>query len=288
MKYAAHKKIPLRSTPELSEKWVQERIIDDPRILGLGELDVKDVERIQPHAGRLDLLLADAESTTRYEVEIQLGATDESHIIRTLEYWDMERRRYPQYDHVAVIVAEEITSRFFNVIGLFNGYIPIVAIQMSAIAFDDEHVTLIFTKVLDHQVLGTEEEDEGEPTDRKYWESKSTPAMLALSDQILTKFVKEIDPSVEFKYNRAYIGLARNGLATNFVSIRPRKKHVIMEVKLPRSEEISALIENAGMDSLTYSNRWGRYRMSVSAKDVEEQSELLLGLVKRAHDTYYS
>jgi hypothetical protein len=63
MKYAAHKKILLRSTPELSEKWVQERIIDDPRLLGLGELHVKDVERIQPHAGRLDLLLTDAERT---------------------------------------------------------------------------------------------------------------------------------------------------------------------------------------------------------------------------------
>ena len=30
---------------------------------------------------------------------------DESHIIRTIEYWDIERRRYPQYEHVAVIVA---------------------------------------------------------------------------------------------------------------------------------------------------------------------------------------
>ena len=25
-----------------------------------------------------------------YEKEIQLGATDESHIIRTVEYWDIE------------------------------------------------------------------------------------------------------------------------------------------------------------------------------------------------------
>ncbi len=56
---------------------------------------------------------------------MQLGATDESHIIRTSEYWDIERRKYPQYDHTAVIVAEDITSRFLNVVGLFNGFIPI-------------------------------------------------------------------------------------------------------------------------------------------------------------------
>ena len=58
--------------------------------------------------------------STRYEVELQC-ATDETHIIRTIEYWDIERRRFPEYDHVAVIVVEEITARFFNVIGLFNG-----------------------------------------------------------------------------------------------------------------------------------------------------------------------
>jgi hypothetical protein len=40
-------------------------------------------ERIQPAGGRLDLLFQDAEKR-RYEVELQLGAVDESHIIRTI------------------------------------------------------------------------------------------------------------------------------------------------------------------------------------------------------------
>ncbi|WP_204342171.1 hypothetical protein [Micromonospora terminaliae] len=78
----------------------------------------------------MDLLLHDPETLTRYEVEIQLGATDEAHIIRTIEYWDIERKRYPQYEHVAVIVAEDVTSRFLNVISLFNAAIPLIAIQM--------------------------------------------------------------------------------------------------------------------------------------------------------------
>lgn len=46
-----------------------------------------------PRAGRLDLLLQETDSTRRYEVEIQLGRTDEAHIIRTIEYWDIERKR---------------------------------------------------------------------------------------------------------------------------------------------------------------------------------------------------
>jgi hypothetical protein len=45
-----------------------------------------------------------------------LGSLDESHIIRTIEYWDIERQRRPTFEHRAVIVAERITSRFFNVL----------------------------------------------------------------------------------------------------------------------------------------------------------------------------
>src|SRR5437868_10261468 len=131
--YVKPEKILLKTHPELSEKWVQERIAEDPTLLGLGELVLKDKERIQPRAGRLDLLFQDIDAARRYEVEIQLGSTDEAHIIRTIEYWDVERKRYPQYDHTAVIIAEDITSRFLNVISLFNGTIPLVAIQMNAV-----------------------------------------------------------------------------------------------------------------------------------------------------------
>src|SRR5712691_4629811 len=112
MKYVKPVRIILKGHAELNERWVQERIAEDPSILGLGDLVLKDKERIHPQAGRLDLLLQDPDGGRRYEVELQLGRSDESHIIRTIEYWDIERKRYPQYDHVAVIVAEEIAARF--------------------------------------------------------------------------------------------------------------------------------------------------------------------------------
>jgi hypothetical protein len=133
MEYVRSKRVSLKAHPQFNEKWLQQQITTDSTLLGLGDLDVKDVERRQPRAGRLDVLLFDADTNTRYEVEIQLGPTDESHIIRTLEYWDNERRRFPQYEHIAVIVAEEITGRFLNVINLFNQAIPLIAVQMSAL-----------------------------------------------------------------------------------------------------------------------------------------------------------
>ena len=152
-------RIPISKLDGINEKSIQQIIADDPSIIGLGELVLKDKERIQPRAGRLDLLMQDPDTNRRYEVEIQLGKTDESHIIRTIEYWDIEKKRYPQYDHCAVLIAEDITSRFLNVIGLFNGFIPVIAIQMNAYRIGNE-VGLVFTKVLDEMPLGLVEEDE--------------------------------------------------------------------------------------------------------------------------------
>jgi hypothetical protein len=104
----------------LDEKWLQDRIVEDTTILGLGELEIAAREHRQPIGGRIDFLMRDSEAETYYEVEIMLGSIDESQIIRTIEYWDIERQRRPQFDHQAVIVAEKITSRFFNVIRLLN------------------------------------------------------------------------------------------------------------------------------------------------------------------------
>jgi hypothetical protein len=128
--YTKPERVILKAHPEYSEAWVQKEIEADPTILGLGDLVFLQKERVQPSGGRLDLLLQDTETKQRYEVELQLGSTDETHIIRTLEYRDIERKRFPQCDHCAVIVPEDVTSRFQNVISLFNGSIPLIAIQM--------------------------------------------------------------------------------------------------------------------------------------------------------------
>jgi RecB family endonuclease NucS len=104
---------PLRSLG-LNEKWLQDRIEEDPSLLGLGDLQLIRREHQQTSGGRLDFLLYDPEQETRYEVEVMLDSLDESHIIRTIKYWDIERQLYPTYEHRAVIVAEEITFRFFG------------------------------------------------------------------------------------------------------------------------------------------------------------------------------
>jgi hypothetical protein len=230
--------ISLRSIPNFNETILRDIIVNDPAILGLGELEVKDKERMQPGAGRLDILLRDPESEERYEVELQLGKTDESHIIRCLEYWDIERRRYPQYDHIAVLIAEDITARFLNVISLFNGFVPLIAIKMTAFQINGQTKPLLsFIKVLDKVELGIEDTENTiePPADRPYWVKKSTEEMLSMVDDCKS-ILKTISPTLDLKYNRYYIGITESGSTNNFIMFRPKKAFVRVEAYFGRNQ----------------------------------------------------
>ena len=277
--------ISLKDHPQLDEKWVQSIIAEDPSILGLGELLLKDIERVQPNKGRLDLLLYDPENNKRYEVEIQLGKTDESHIIRTIEYWDYQRKKFPQYEHCAVLIAEDITSRFLNVISLFNGTIPFIAIQMKAIKFEDK-ITLVFTKILDEFSFGLEEEDEDYiSVDRNYWEQKGSKESLEIVDNLL-ELIRNFAPGFSLKYNKHYIGLTKDGISKNFVSFVPRKKAVILEIKHPKTSEVDNKLENSDLDLLSYDNYFKVYRVRIKKQDIESSCDLLVKLMQKAYENY--
>ena len=283
--YLRPQPINLKNHPEFTEKWLQKLIADDPSIVGLGDLVLRDVERKQPRAGRLDLLLQDPDSKRRYEVELQLGATDESHIIRTIEYYDIEKKRYPQYEHCAVLIAEDITSRFLNVISLFNGTLPLIAIQMQAITVA-EYMTIVFSKVIDEFSRGLVDDDEdaeATPTDRAYWEQHASRATVSLADQMLGR-LRDFDPTLNLKYNKFYIGLEKNGLAYNFAQFRPKKTQLDLELHLPQSDGLDKKIEEAGLDTLEYDNRYQRYRLRLKKEDVDGKAAVLKELTKLAYE----
>lgn len=283
MKLIKPEKLDLRKHPNLNESWLQDIIAKDPTIIGLGDLDLKDKERKQPNAGRLDLLLQDADVGKRYEVEIQLGKTDESHIIRTIEYWDIERKRYPQYEHCAVIIAEEITSRFLNVISLFNGHIPLIAIQLSAYSINDE-IFLTFTKILDEVAFGLVDEDEeiNEVADRNYWETvKGTAKTVKAVDKFI-ELISDLMPGYQAKYNKHYIGLAKDNIADNFILFRAKKGFMRCEIRMEQSESIENEIEQVGLNLLDYDKRSKRYRIKLTKNEIDKNKTFLIQLIKKA------
>jgi hypothetical protein len=281
--YIKSKRLWLSEHPGFNEKWVQEQIESDPSMLGLGDVELRSSERRQHRAGRLDMLLQDSTSSRRYVVELQLGPTDESHIIRTLEYWDIEQKKYSSYEHVAVLVAEDVTTRFLNVIRLFNSTVPIMAIQMAAFEVGDA-MTLTFTPVLDVVQRDPDEEEVApETVDRSYWENRASQRTVAEADKVLA-LVKSFDMKLELRYNKHYVGFARDGLAYNFAVLRPRKSATNLDIRLPHSQERVEQLEHAGLEVLDYDSRWGAYRVRLAAGDVDKHAEILATFLKEAFE----
>ncbi len=139
----------------LDEYWLQDQIYNNPSCLGLGDIEPVQREWRQLEAGRLEILLKNPEDDAMYEVGVVLGETDATHIIRTIEYWDNEKHRWPQRQHYAVLVAESINRRCFNVIHLLSNAIPIIAVQTSLVESRGVK-SLFFTTFLD-----THEESNG-------------------------------------------------------------------------------------------------------------------------------
>jgi len=270
----------------ITEKNIEDEIVKDPSILGLGDLGLIERQRTQPTGGRLDLLLQDPDSKRRYEIEIQLGNTDESHIIRTIEYWDKERKRYQQYDHCAVIIAENITARFFNVINLFNGFVPLIAIKMCARKVGNE-IGFFFVKVLEENIPGTDEEEKNiEITDRNYWITRrGSRETVEIVDQLL-EIINEFSPGHKLNYTKFYIGLTQDDQINNYISFIPRRNRVSeVDIKLPFSDEIQKNIEEKNLFNLDYDSVYAKaYRLKLAKSDILKNKEFIKELFTKAYE----
>jgi predicted transport protein len=105
---------------------------------------------------------------------------------------------------------------------------------------------------------------------------------METADQLLG-IVREIDPSLALKYNKFYIGLAKDGRPDNFVSFRPQKSGLILRVKLKQSDDVQSKIDTAGLDTLSY-DRWGNYRLRLTRDDPMKHAGALKELIRIAHD----
>jgi hypothetical protein len=269
----------------VTEGWLEEVIEKDPGILGLGEVIVRDKQRRQEKAGRLDLLLEDDSEEQRYEVELMLGATDESHLIRTIEYWDIERRKWPGYDHCAVLVAEDITHRFLNVISLFSGSVPIVAIQVNAFKVDDKLV-LNFVRVLDSRKLRTDDltEVRARDADRQYWISKASADTLEVADKCLAIINKIAKSQRTLNYKKRFIGLHDGIRSGNFVTFKPRRS--LLRIKFESLSNVEQWKKRLDDSGLEVNDRNEQIRIMLPPKDFEERRGLLTEMLEAAVREY--
>jgi hypothetical protein len=236
------------------EYWLRDKIFEDPSILGLGDLQAVMREKTQSQGGRLDLLLKNPEDDSMFEVELQLGATDESHIIRTIEYWDSEKRRWPNRSHTAVLVAEEITNRFFNVVHLLSLAVPIIGIQANILQIGSA-VGLHFNKVIDSYEEPEETETPQAQYDERHW-IENYPGALECAKwykALLEKFYGEVPT----KYFETYLSLSVGGIARVWFNKR-KNNRAFFEVKCSE-ENFKEAVEHLNGDGVLFSTRAGKF-----------------------------
>jgi RecB family endonuclease NucS len=272
LQFMKHEVVSLKNHPSFSESWLQDIIANDPSVLGLGDLDMIERERVLEHAGRLDLLLNDGDGT-RYEVELMLGPTDPSHIIRCIEYWDSERRRYPGYEHIAVLIAEDITTRFLNVMSLMAGNIPLIAIQLSALKVEN-YLVLNFIKVLNQTALRRDDvvESGGQEVNLAYWEDRASTMSLAIMDECFD-VLREVHPTLKPKYNKFYVGVSENGQANNFVTLKPKKKFLRIEAKTSNQDDWKDRLDENGF--VVLASGQGKWLNFTTAETLNSHRDLL-------------
>jgi hypothetical protein len=265
----------------LSELDLENEIANDTSILGLGKVIVLDRQRNQAGAGRLDLLLQDLDGESRFEVELKLGSLDESHLVRAIEYWDIERRRYPAYEHCAVIVAEDVTSRFLNVIQLFSGSIPIVALQVNCIKAADLRA-LSFIKLIDSRTLRRDDQADKQPVTRESWVSYAGRDIVKIADECLGIINSVARRERSLTYRQQFIGLADAGTPNNFVSFNPMKSRMRVWARLPAVESWGQRLLASNVGSKPEGDQ---LRIDVNPQTFAENKELIAEILKEAVKT---
>lgn len=250
------------------EYWLRDKIFEDPAILGLGDLQALMKEKTQSRGGRLDLLLKNPEDDSMFEVELQLGSTDESHIIRTIEYWDNEKRRWPNRSHTAVLVAEEITNRFFNVVHLLSMAVPIIGIQANIVQVG-EVMGLNFTKVIDSYEEPEEEEPPQQAYDEKHWVTKY-PGALECARKYKA-LLERLYGTIPTKYFESYISLSVGGTARVWVN-RRKGDRAFIEVK-HGEESFQEAVDYLNQAGVSFNVRAGKYiTFNVNGQQLKEKA----------------
>jgi len=103
---------------------VVQMIVAEPLVMGLGNLEVR--------SSGSGLLLEDPAEAILYAVRLCGGPVTDASIIRLVEYWAAVRREYPGRRCIAVFAAEQMSTRYRDVLAAITGAVPLLVLEMSS------------------------------------------------------------------------------------------------------------------------------------------------------------
>lgn len=265
------KKIFIRNAGK-NEYWLQDIIYEDPKILGLGDLVAVNKEKKQSSGGRLDILLKEPTENLMYEVEVMLGETDPSHIIRSIEYWDNEKRKYPQRQHFCVLIAESFDRRYFNVIQLMSLNIPMIAIQADLLEVNGERI-LNFSKIIDIYIEPEENDEDLKQVNESTW-NKDAPWTNSTAKELFNS-LKEKQNGINLRYTQSYISINIDGRNAYWLCKRMKPTSALF-FSVKDDEKVEAIKQKLEAKDIGYTyNRYKEFMLNVDLKSLKNNLDLL-------------
>lgn len=259
----------------LDEFWLQDYICQNPACLGLGDIELVSKEKKQSSGGRLDILMKGSDEEL-YEIEVMLGETDETHIIRTIEYWDIEKKKRPKRQHTAVLVAEKINTRFYNVINLLSHSVPIIGIQANLYRSGDD-ISMVFTKIID-SFEEPEIEEEGEVLHGfEFLKGKSPETAQVI--EILTPIIvsSSSDNRINHRKNGATVFI---GGSKKMTIARRGNKQASVQYKVS-DEERNSIEELLDANSIAYDFKNGFIRIWLTPTSLSEHIDVHREIIEK-------
>jgi len=265
------KKIFIRNAGK-DEYWLQDIIYENPKIIGLGDLVAVNKEKKQSSGGRLDILLKEPTENLMYEVEVMLGETDPSHIIRSIEYWDNEKRKYPQRQHFCVLIAESFDRRYFNVIQLMSLNIPMIAIQVDLLEVNGEKI-LNFSKIIDIYTEPEEDEEDTKQVNESTWNADS-PWTNQNAKEIYESLKGKHD-RIDLRYTQSYISINIDGRNAYWLCKRIKPTSALF-FSVKDDDKVEAIKKKLEENDIGYTyNRYKEFMLNVDIKSIKKNIELL-------------
>jgi hypothetical protein len=176
-----------------------------------------------------------------------------------------------------------LSMRAFQVSGLLNkmaelvdtkadlGEVVAATLEMSAVtnikAFDTPKQTQVYT--------------------RQYWVERSCEENVAFAEKILEIVNSTTEATYQYKYNKGYFGFNRNGSATNFMALTPRRRDVSLSIKVVSTDEFDKIIIEKLGGRYNHNNGW--YSMSIKNQPDknDENFEALKPVIAQAEKEYF-
>ena len=122
----------------INEKFVQEYFEENINFLGFTNGILLDKEEIQAGSKRLNMLFQESGTKRCYIVGIKLGNLDKDHIEKTIEYWNLSKKKYPKFEHCITFYVGNITGEAMTLLDSYDKQGQIIVYILKAFKYNEK------------------------------------------------------------------------------------------------------------------------------------------------------